>query len=50
MPSGIGQHLVFEVEGWDKLWSLRNGLVIPLNFGKPKALIGVFTIAVFLIQ
>ena len=24
-------NLVFEVEGWDKLWSLRSHLVIPIQ-------------------
>lgn len=25
-----GEHAVFEVEGWDRLWSLRSRLEIPL--------------------
>ena len=29
--SVLDRNLVFEVEGWDKLWSLRSRLVIPIH-------------------
>ena len=27
-------NLIVEVEGWDKLWSLKSQLVIPMNHGR----------------